>query len=488
MLGNQAVQLVVGVGSGALLARLLTPRDFGLFFMASTAIAFVDSFRDFGIPMAVVQRPELDQRTLSAIWRLNLKLTALVLVVMVAAAPLLAAFFREPRVTQVIIVLALALAVDGTSGVHAGLLRRELRFGVVTAIEVSCVLVGIAVAVVAALAGAGYWALALQIATRTALQGIAVTVFAGWRPQLRTASTGAERVGLREMQRYGANITGSRIVLHIGRNIDQVVVGRAGATELGIYQNAFRWSTLPVQQVTTPLLGVVVAALSRVRDRPATFREGFGVAWSGLLVLVVPAVVYTFVAADDVVLVLLGDQWRPAIIVFRILAIGALASLPALVTKWAYYAEGTAGRQLRWSLISTPIMVVAVLVGVQREEVGVALAYTSATLLLAWPAVRWCLRDSLLRARDLWAPTVRPLLAAAVAGLVVVGAVEATPWPTRPLLSVLVGAPLFAFAYVSALLATPGGRTEARAFVELARLLRPDGGGAGDTAPADAGN
>src|SRR5580765_2177982 len=159
---SRAVQLLLLMGSGAVMARLLTPEDFGLVAMVVSLTAFVSSFQDFGLPMATVHREQLDHRDVSALFWVTLKLNLLLALFMVLMAPVLAWFYGDSRLTAATLVMTTSIFGLALTSQHQSLLIRQMRFGTLTLIENGSLVAGLSVGIVAALLGAGYWALVYQ--------------------------------------------------------------------------------------------------------------------------------------------------------------------------------------------------------------------------------------------------------------------------------------------------------------------------------------
>ena len=458
-IGSQAVQLVLGIGSGALLARLLTPADFGVLAMVTPFAGFLASFKDFGLPLAAVQARELEDDALSALFWLNLRLSGGLLLFMLLLAPLLARFYGESRVTWIVLLIGLSMFAESLTNQSRSLLMRRMKFDQLVRLELAAQFAATAAAIAAALAGWGVWALVLQIVLLAVVKSGLIWWAAGWRPVRRPN----RQLPINQMTRYGRDVTASRAVAQIGRNLDRVIVGYfSGAAVLGLYNNAYRWSLLPLQQLYTPLMGVAVSALSRVQDDAPLYRRYFGRGITPLLSIVTPTLVFLSAEARAAVLFLLGDQWVDAIPFFRLLCLAALAESLNKLIKWLYLSQGETRRQFAWSLLYMVGMVSALAIGVRQGAIGVAWAYTLASWGLLLPGLWLCLAVVPPTLGDLIGASWRPLLASAGALLALL------PLPTlAPLPQLALSGVTFGVAYVALWVALPGGW---RALQELLTL------------------
>ncbi|MGI9179118.1 MAG: lipopolysaccharide biosynthesis protein [Longimicrobiaceae bacterium] len=475
MVMSGIAQLVIGAVAVAFLARILTPADFGVFTMAAFLIGFVATFRDFGLTMATVQSTELHHEHASALFWLNLKLSCGMAVLVVACGPVLAWFFGYRALVGITAVLGVGIAVAALANIHQGLLLRGMRFGATAATEVTAVLLGAVAGIAAAYAGAGYWALVVQQLIFFGGLGLLPWLFCSWRPEgYRNSRRHAGTAAHRALVYYGKDLSLSKLVTQLGSSLDVVLIGRfAGAGPLGLYQAAVRWGMLPVQQLYIPLTRVVVATLSRLRTDVDQYRAGFGTAVRSSAALVLPGLAFLFVGARDIVLLLLGPQWLGAVPMFQALTVAAFLDVVRLYCTWTYLTEGRLQRQLRWTLIATPVTMLGISVGILWGALGVAIGYALAKAMLVYPGVAYCLSGSLLRPQDFWRALARPALTAAAAAALLF-LVQGWALPSMPLIAgLLVQGIAFASICVSSWLLLPGGRRDAGEMLQLLRLLRP---------------
>ena len=471
--GAQGAKFVLGVGSAMVLARLLTPRDFGLMAMVSSLTAFISSFNHFGLPMATVHRKDVRYAQVSALFWTNLKLHVLIVAFMCAMAPVLAWFYDAPQLTAMTFAVAggvfcLSLAVQ-----HEGLLKRHMRFGTLALVEVSALCVGVGAGVGTALLGAGYWALVCQFVATNAAKALALWLACDWRPDGPTAHAEDALDGLQAMRSYGFHYTGSSVLGHVSRNLDRVLIGYvSGAAALGLYDNAFRWSRFPLRQLYSPLLSVAVAGLSRVQQAPATYRTYFRRGLLPVLAVCMPTLAFASVEARAVILVLLGEQWLGAVPLFRLLCLAAFLRSVSKVTDWLYLSKGETKRQLRWQLFAAPVMVAGVVAGIQWGALGVAVGYTTAAALLTAPSIAFCLKTSHLSPRDFLRIVWRPLLASAAAALAPLALPLTSLEVNSSLVELLVTAPTFSLIYLLVWLLLPGGWQATTDVLRLFTALR----------------
>ena len=465
-LAAQVVQLAFTVASGALLARLLAPADFGVAGMATILLSLATMVRDFGLPTAAIQRAADDDATRSALFwrtvRLNLRLAG----GMALAAPLMGWLVGDARVAYVTVVFAAATAAHGLGAQHEALLVRELRFVSLRRVELGALALSLLAGAGLAAAGAGYWALALQQLLLGAGRSAGLWWITGWRPRPAAASRDATEA-LAPLARFGWHLTGARLLRHLAQSVDQFTVGlRFGAGPMGFYDNAYRWSIAAILQVFNPLQSVAVAGLSRLRDHPQAFRDAARRALLPVFGLVVPALAFLALQARPVIRVLLGDRWDPSIPLFRVLALAAVATCISRAAMWLHTAEGRVARMLRWGAVALAGTLTGVVIGAPHGPLGIATGWTVATWALLAPEVAYGLHGSHLPLRDFAALALRPL---AATGLAVAASWPLTGTAASTPLAFAVALAAYGGAYLLAWLLIPGGRA---AIAEIARLRR----------------
>lgn len=463
MIASHAIQLGIGIAGTAVLARLLSPSDFGLLAMVMTLISFVATIRDMGLPFAAVHKQDLTGDQVSGLFWINAAMSVFTAAIVAGSAPLLAWFYGEPRLVSMTLVMSAGILVSSLTMVHIGLMRRQMRFGAITALEIGAMFFGATVAIVAALLGAGYWALVYQQVAIYVWQSGSAWLMCRFRPGRRGPFDIARDPTLRSMLRYGRDVTASRFLGKLGRNLDGVLIGYfTNATVMGLYRKAYDWSVTPFNQVYLPLLVVAVASFSRLQNDPQRYRLYARTTLLGLFAITLPGMALLLVEAEGFILLLLGRQWTDAIPIFRVLTVAAYFGSFTLVTKWLFLSEGRTAEQLKWSLISMPPMVIGVASGVRWGALGVAWGLAAVSILLAAPGVWYCLRRSPFRVKDYLGAVWRPTVASIAAAVLIWILRDHLPQSPHLFVRVLVNSMLYSVLYVICGLILPGSVTEIR--------------------------
>lgn len=397
-LGTQLVRALLQMASVVVLARLLTPADFGLVAMVAAVIGIAEIVRDFGLSSAAVQAPVLtdDERT-NLFW-VNVALGVACAAAAVAARPAIVALYGEERLSPVVLALSSVFVLSGLNAQFRTELTRRLGFRALAASDVIAQVCGIAVGVTLAVAGAGLWAIVAQQITAAAVAAAVNALTCPWSPGLPRRG-----VSLRRFFRYGGGVLGTQAVGYVTKNVDNVALGAIwGAGPLGLYSRAYQLLMTPLNQINAPMTRVALPVLSRVQHDDEVFLRYLGRAQ--LVGCYLTATVFAVAAglAGPVVLLLFGPRWSAVAPIFAVLAVGGVFRAVSQLAYWIYLSRGRTGAQLRQESVTRPLMVLVILAGLPWGAVGVAAGHSVAYLLY------WLV--SLLHAGHVEGIDVRPLL------------------------------------------------------------------------------
>jgi O-antigen/teichoic acid export membrane protein/glycosyltransferase involved in cell wall biosynthesis len=404
--GAQAATFSLRFGSLMVLARLLDPRDFGLVGMVTAFTGILNLFRDFGLSAAAVQRLKVTEEQVSTLFWINLLVGAGLTLLVVAMAPFIAAFYREPRLLWVTVILASGFIVNAAGVQHSSLLQRQMRFTTMAGIDVLSLAVSITIGIAMALRGYGYWSLVATALVPTLVTTTCFWIVAAWIPGKPQRGT-----GLRSMLRFGGTLTLNGIVVYIAHNLDKVLLGRWwGAQAVGIYGRAFTLINIPTDNLNTAAGEVAFPALSRVQDDPVRLKRYFLKGYALVLALTVPITIACALFANDLIPVVLGPKWHEAIPIFRLLSptILILAFINPLI--WLVLSLGMVGRSLRVGSVYAPIVIAGCVAGLPYGPKGVAIGYSTVLTLWFIPHIAWCVHGTVVSLRDILYTAGRPLL------------------------------------------------------------------------------
>jgi PST family polysaccharide transporter len=347
--------------------------------------SFAPLLIDFGLGDATTLRSRITQGQVSSLFWLSSGIGLTVAVVATACSPLIAWLYREPRLEPIALCAAITFVLLGVSNQHLALLRRTMQFGRIAKIQVLGTLVGIAIAVVIAICGYGYWALVLRPITSSFCVAFGAWLACRWRPGSPVFDN-----EVKSMVRFGLHVVGFSVTYTLARAVDRIALGLFyRADQVGYYQNAITLYDNSIFSALIQMHSVGSAALSKLQSNPAALREKYESALSALAFFVMPLSAILSVTAEDLTVILLGEKWRATGSLLSIIALRGILHVVEGSQGWLHLSIGRADRWRNWGIVSLVVQVVAVLGGLPFGATGVAVAVVIASVLLAVPSISY---------------------------------------------------------------------------------------------------
>ena len=469
---SHSVRFAIGIVATAILARLLSPLDYGLIGMVAVATNFVAMFKDLGLSHATVQRAEISSQQVSTLFWVNLTLSVVTMLLMIVMAPTVAWFYGDQRLTMITIVSAIGFLLGGLAVQHEALLKRQMRFMTLSAIAFCSMVVGYSVGIASAWSGFTYWSLIFSQLALLLTNTILVWMTCRWVPGLPKRNA-----GVRSILSFGGNITGYATVNYFSKNADNLLIGRFwGPQQLGLYNKAAQLVGLPTDQINEPLTSVAIPALSRLASDPERYRKAYLRIMEKVLMLVLPTIALIIACSDWVIAIVLGPQWKDAGQILVFMSIAGLTQPVMGTVGWLLVTQGRGRDMLHWSLISAPISILSIAVGIRWGAVGVAASYSLSRILITNPLMYWFVgRSGPVRTRDFYR-LLAPFFFGSVAGICASLTFRYFFNVGTPALGLAVCSCLIVISNLVVLCATPSGRLALRDItnsVSLLRLRRP---------------
>ena len=404
-----AIQMIATV----VLARLLTPRDFGLVAMVTTFSLLLSNFGVNGFTEAVVQREEIDHTLASNLFWINLGGGLVLTAGFAAAGSLLAKFYGAPAVAPITAWISATIFLSSTSVLHLALLKRAMLFTAAAKNDIAARAVSVVVSILFGWAGWGYWALVLGACALPLSTSIGAWYLCRWMPGRPRSSSGTGSALKFAMYTYGRFS-----VNYFARNTDNLLVGwRFGAAALGFYKKAYDLFSLSATQVVASISVVAVAALSRViqdRDRYLRYLLGamavlafLGMGIAGDLTLI----------GKDLIRVLLGPRWGIAGQIFTFFAPGIGIAFLYSTHGWIHLSIGRADRWFRWGIAEWTVTILLFVACLHWGPQGIAVAWCVSFWVLTLPAMWYAGRPIGLGVRPIIKVVWRYMAASLLAGL-----------------------------------------------------------------------
>jgi O-antigen/teichoic acid export membrane protein len=402
------MKFVMQIAGTAVLARLLTPADYGLVGMVTVVVNFAAMFKDAGLSMATVQREEISHEQISTLFWINVLISAGLSLCVLVASPLVAMFYDKPELIAVTAALSFSFILSGLTIQHQALQRRHMRFGTLAAIQITSQLITLVVSIILAVLGLRYWAL-VGGTLANALGDLLLTFLCcPWIPGRMQRGT-----GVREMLKFGGNVTGFNFINYFSRNADNILIGRfIGADALGLYAKAYNLFLMPISQISGPIYNVAVPTLCAIRNEPERYRNYYRKIIFIISSLNMPLVGFLLVFADTIIVLMLGRQWQEAVVVFQVLAAtGFIQSAVQNGRGLPLMSMGYSRRYFYFGIVQSFVTVLGIAVGLRWGINGVAAGYGIAFFLLIPFTLPWCLKGSPVSSRDWIAAIYTPALA-----------------------------------------------------------------------------
>lgn len=373
---SQALAQVALYGSFIVLARVLTPAEYGTVALATMAVGFVAILNELGMAAALIQRKELTSGHRHAAFVSNLAVGCTLAVGLALAAPSIAGFFKNPPLAPLLTALALGFPLAALNVVPRALMEKALRFKALGAVEAAAALTNGAIAIGLALSGFGVWSIVWGTLAGYAVQLIALWTVSGFRPGYRFSA--AE---FKELFGFGASVLGTRLFSYFNGNVDTMIVGRMlGASSLGVYSLAYKLVTMPMLKVSHVVLRVAYPAFARVQHDDEALRRNYMRLTSTLALLIFPLLAALGVLAPELIAAVFGEKWLPAAFVTQVLClVGAFKAMVCSIGT-IFLCKGRPDIELKLNIYGAVKLPIFLVVGAQWGVTGVAIAYLLSSL------------------------------------------------------------------------------------------------------------
>jgi PST family polysaccharide transporter len=423
ILGTQVLRLSVRVCGTVALARLISPRDYGIFGMAATVHGLAYVFQDFGLATVTLRKPDLTEADRNILFWLNLALGGALSGVVAMTGYAASRFFREPELRVLLPVMGITFLINGVHTQLRAQLAREHRFADLNRIEIGAFTSSTAAAIAVAWMGGGAWALAtLMLVAEVALAAGAWTK-QSWRP-------GPPPNLLEALVHLpsGASLSANDGLRYVQRNVDQFSVGRwLGAGALGVYGRAAQLAQLPIIYLSDPLGNLAVLTLRNLSGVPEEARTFWKRLVNDLAWITLPAAAMFACIPTEILTVSLGVRWSPGANVLVGLSAG-LALLPLqMACGWLFLASGSNSRLLASSAFNAAAVAATCILLRDSSIGGIAKGVGLATAVCASLTVLFIRPTDPVTAKDAFSAFIRPFVAAVGLAAAIISALHFFP-------------------------------------------------------------
>lgn len=358
-LGGQAAKIAISLISLSILARLISPEEYGLVAMVMAVTAIVDVFRDFGLTPATIQAKTISPQERTNLWWLNTGLGTAVALVVALLAPLVVLIYDDERLFSITLVSSVGFIVSGMTTQYFAQLQREMKFGAIAVNNIISSLIGLGSAIVMALQGFGVWALVLQGNVIILVSLLLFVYQTRWLPGRYRRS-----VPMKRFMNFGLPLMFSNLINYFSALVDVFLIGRIGGTEvLGYFNRATQAVRTPLNGLRSPLNNVAFSALSRRGGEASDIAQ---LAVKGQILLAYPLVLLAgglAAASPALVVLILGGNWSGAAPYFAWVAIAEGLNCLAMTAGWILMVRGKTQQILYLTIVSSAHRILWVLVG-----------------------------------------------------------------------------------------------------------------------------
>lgn len=355
-MAGQGITFVVGI----ILARLLTPREFGLIGMLTVFIAVSQSFIDSGFSNALIRKKDCSNADYSTVFYFNLAVGILFFILLYFSASAISGFFNEPELKPILQVMGIVLIIDSLTIIQRTILTKRIDFKLQARISVIASIGSGVIAISMAFYGFGVWALVAQRMIKQGLNSLFLWLWNRWKP-LFVFSTRS----FKELFGFGSKLLISGLIDTIYRNVYYLIIGKYfSAQELGFYTKAEEFNRLPSQNLNAIIGRVTYPVLSTLQDDIPRLRNYYQKLIRSVMFITFILMLGMAAIAEPMINTLIGAKWEPSIIYLQMLCfVGMMYPLHALNLNMLQ-VQGRSDLFLKLEVIKKIIAIPTIVIGV----------------------------------------------------------------------------------------------------------------------------
>jgi lipopolysaccharide exporter len=404
----RSVSRVLGFASTIILARLLMPEDFGLMAMAAVSMAFLEAFTTLNLGTILIRNALSDRPDYDTAFTLQIIRGVVIALVILAGGPVIAGFFDEPRLIQILPFVALASFVNGFHNIGMVDLEKEFRFQGIVIKESLTRVAGVVLQIILAVLWRNYWALIAGIVCQSVVAVALSYYVSSYRPKLSLARCG-------EIFGFAKWLTASSIVGFLREQCDALLIGRMLTPDiLGTYVVGRNLVHMPLNELIAPVSRAMFPAYAKISGDPEALQRAFLMMLGSVFALASPACAGIGLISEPLILGLFGEKWLPAADVMPILAIGAIIASTGSVFGQILIVIGRPELAVYAQVVTLVLYIPALVVGIGMAEATGAAAARSAITIITFSIIFLMIgRIMSLRFRDVLAMVWRSTAALA---------------------------------------------------------------------------
>jgi O-antigen/teichoic acid export membrane protein len=417
MVSGGGADFSIRLVSTFLLARLLSPADFGLIAMVISVTGIAEQFSELGLSTATIQCRELSHRQVSNLFWINVGAGCLFCLGICAMAPGIARFYHAPDLIPMTLAISTTFIWGGLTVQHQALLSRQLKQGHMAVVRLSASVLSLVVAIVLAIEQFGVWALAWREVTRAFFVVVGMWLACRWIP-----GPPRRNVKIASLLHYGSHLTLSQLSIACMSQLDRFLIGRFfGASALGLYRQAQQLILAPIEQLRVPLYSVASPSLSMLQTDANRYRRYYQRIVLVIGLATMPLGLFIAIYAPEITHDVLGDKWVAATVFLQIFGVVAFLKPVLDTTTVVMLTYGLSRRLLVLSAAYNVLFAVFIFAGIGWGPEGVAAANVVGNLILMYPMLHFALRQTPVSIGAFFEAVSTPAIASVVMATVLLG-------------------------------------------------------------------
>jgi O-antigen/teichoic acid export membrane protein len=370
--GKLGGQFIIGL----ILARLLSPADFGLVGMITIFIVIGESLTNSGFGQALIQKKDADSVDFSTVFYFNIFASVLIYLLVYLGSPFIADFYHEPQLVLITKVISLTFVINAFGLVHLTYLEKKLDFKAPALIGVISVVVSGTISIILAYKGFGVWALVVHTVLRSIIATLLFWKISYWKPLLQFSMS-----SLKGLFSYGYNILVAGLIDSFFRNIYFLIIGRFfSAQSLGYYTRAVSFNDMPVMTITGLVQNVTYSVFSSIQDDNNKIIAGYTKVIRGLLAVVLPLMVIVFITSKPLISIVLGEKWLPVVPYLKLMALYGWIYVIQTINNQIITVKGRSDYYLHIKIIDKTLIVISIFLTFKYGIMAMIYGHMAATI------------------------------------------------------------------------------------------------------------
>lgn len=339
--------LILSFITNIVLARYLSPSDFGAIGMLTVFISLSETFIDSGLGAALIQKTNPTDMDYSTVFWVNLIISTFLYIVLFFTAPLISIFYKMDILTPLLRVKAIVLIIQGFRLIQTTRLQKELKFKKISLVYLSASFISTTIAIIAAIFGLGVWSLVIKTLVDTFIRTLLFWILGNWKPLFKFSFA-----SFKSLFSYGGVMLSTSIIITLYANAQTLIIGKAfSANELGFYTQAKKLEEIPTNAIEQVVNQVTFPIFSKLKDEKEKMKSALKKIIICVSYITFPMMIFCFIAANPIFNILFTEKWNPSIPYFRYLCIvGMMVSVNTMNTN-LIKATGKKGLYFRLQVI-----------------------------------------------------------------------------------------------------------------------------------------